>query len=159
MLTSLAVKLRSLLLASLLVPVLAYSQPPVDVLKPFNYEQAATLAKERLAANLDLKTLVIVLGPVRNIETRTIDGKETILSIPYFQAFRISEVRNPEILSRYMGYSDSGKLHLAVYRANQSLPVVQIAGTPGEVYHSQFPFSGGDIIVIEDASKQTPAKK
>ncbi len=152
-------KRHCLFLATLLIPVLAFAQVPVEVLKPFNYEQAAALARERIASNLDLNTLVIVLGPERNIETRTIDGKEITLSIPYCRTFRISEVRSPENLSRYMSVSDSGKSRLAVYHANQSQPAVQITGTRAEFSRAQFPFAGGDIVVIEDVGKQAPAKK
>lgn len=152
-------KHRCLLFASLLIPVLAFAQAPVEVLKPFNYEQAAALARERIASNLDLNTLVIVLGPERNIETRTIDGKEITLSVPYFRAFRISQVKSPEDLSRYMGFSESDKSRLAVYHANQSQPAVKITGTRDEFSRAQFPFVGGDIVVIEDVGKQAPGKK
>jgi len=152
-------KPRCLLLAALLIPVFAFAQAPVEVLKPFNYEQAATLAKERIGANVDPNKVVIVLGPVQNIETRIVDGKEATLSIPYCRALVEQESKNPETLSRYSDFSGYNKLQLVVYRANQSQPVVQITGTPSEISHAQFPFAGGDIIVIEDVSKQTPAKK
>lgn len=156
---SLIVNFRSLLLASLLIPFLASAQVPVEVLKPFNYEKAAAVAKERIAANLDLNKVVIVMGPVRNVETRIIDGKETTLSIPYCRALVEQESKNPETLSRYSDFGGYKRLQLVVYRANQSQPVVQISGTPSEISHAQFPFAGGDIIVIEDVSNQTPAKK
>lgn len=152
-------KLRCLFLATLLIPVLAFAQSPVEVLKPFNYEQAAALARERIASNLDLNTYVIILGPVRNIETQTIDGKEITLSIPYCRAFGISEVRSPESLSRYMSFSDSGKSHLAVYHSNQSQPAVRIEGPAFEVRASQFPLKSGDVVVITDKGKQASGKK
>lgn len=152
-------KHRYLLLASLLIPVFAFAQAPVEVLKPFNYQQAAALAKERIGTNFDPNKAVIVLGPVRNIETRIVDGKEVTLSIPYCRAIVENEARSPETLSQYCDFSGYNRLQLVVYRANQSQPAVQITGTPSEISHAQFPFAGGDIIVIEDVSKQTPAKK
>jgi len=152
-------KHRCLLLAALLIPVFAFAQAPVEVLKPFNYEQAATLAKERIGANVDLNKVVTVLGPVRNIETRIVDGKEVTLSIPYFRALVENDAKNPEELSRSINLSDYNRLQLVVYHANQSQPAVQITGTPSEISHGQFPFAGGDIVVIQDISKQPPAKK
>lgn len=152
--------LRSLLLATLMIPIFASAQIFNDPTNPFNYAGAVALVKERgPAPDPRLNECIYVLGPERLAETQIIEGKETRLNMPYCRAFPAVQVRNPQGIFDFVRVNDSNQIQLLIYHANQSQPAAKIEGPAPEVRLSQFPLKSGDVVVITENSRQSSAKK
>jgi hypothetical protein len=123
---------------------------PVRAEEKFDYAATMALALERTHQSSPEKT-VFILGPAQFEETYFEKGRELKKFIPYCKAFSITEVTSLEKLHNfYRPLDEQGNYQIMIYRAGD--PVLRLQGHSSLLVSNQFPFKGGDLVIITPIS-------